>query len=169
MRLTKTTSHAIRILIDCAQAGDQLIKVAAIAERLGITQLNVFKIVHLLSRSGYLQAVRGRNGGVRLARPAREIRIGDVVRSMEVTNVEVESAADGQKTRKKSGRQLNTIFDEALEAFISVLDRHTLEDMARGGAGAGSAAAEIRAPSKRRNARAPVRRDAQRLRQLPAR
>ena len=132
MRLTKTTSHAIRILIDCAQAPDKLVKVAAIAERLDITQLNVFKVVHLLSRAGFITAVRGRNGGVRLAGPAAAIRIGDVVRATEVTRVEVESETDGARRPKRSGRQLNTIFDEALEAFISVLDRHTLEDMAQG-------------------------------------
>jgi|SRR5689334_12576331 Rrf2 family nitric oxide-sensitive transcriptional repressor len=131
MRLTKTTSHAIRILIDCAQAGESLVKVAQIAERLDITQLNVFKIVHLLSRAGFIQAVRGRNGGVRLARRAASIRIGDVVRATEVTQFDVEGE-DASKRRKKPGPQLNLIFDEALEAFISVLDRHTLEDMAAG-------------------------------------
>jgi Rrf2 family nitric oxide-sensitive transcriptional repressor len=163
MRLTKTTSHAIRILIDCAQAGDQLIKVAAIAERLGITQLNVFKIVHLLSRAGFIVAVRGRNGGVRLARRATEVRIGDVVRATEVTRMEVESAVDGHKPRRKSGQQINMIFDEALEAFISVLDRHTLDDMAQGRAEPASAVA----PSlTRKKGNRTARRDAQRLRQV---
>ncbi len=115
MRLTKTTSHAIRILIDCAQARGELIKVAEIAGRLEITPLNVFKIVHMLSRAGFIVAVRGRNGGVRLARPAAEIRIGDVVRATEITSVEVESAAEDRKRSKKGARKLNTIFDEALE------------------------------------------------------
>ena len=52
MRLTKSTSHAIRILIDCARAGDQLIKVAELSERLEITQQNGVKIVNLLARAG---------------------------------------------------------------------------------------------------------------------
>ena len=91
----------------------------------------MFKVVHLLSRAGFVTAVRGRNGGVRLARPAADIRIGDVVRATEVTRVEVETEVEAAR-RAKRGRQLNTIFDEALEAFISVLDRHTLEDMAQG-------------------------------------
>jgi Rrf2 family nitric oxide-sensitive transcriptional repressor len=156
MRLTKTTSHAIRILIDCAQARGELIKVAEIAGRLEITPLNVFKIVHMLSRAGFIVAVRGRNGGVRLARPAAEIRIGDVVRATEITSVEVESAAEDRKRSKKGARKLNTIFDEALEAFISVLDRHTLEDMAQGrtapgvsGSPDGSSKPRIRAASQR--------------------
>src|SRR6478672_4288044 len=81
MRLTKSTSHAIRILIDCARADARLVKVAELSDRLQITPQNVFKIVNLLARAGLIEAMRGRNGGVRLARPATAIRIGDVVRA----------------------------------------------------------------------------------------
>jgi Rrf2 family nitric oxide-sensitive transcriptional repressor len=127
MRLTKTTSHAIRILVDCAAAEGSLVKTADISKRLDITPLNVFKIVHILSHAGFIEAVRGRNGGVRLSRPARDIRIGEVVRSIEATAVEVEAT----KKRSRSAKpQLNTIFDDAMDAFISVLDQHTLADMA---------------------------------------
>ncbi|MEO8421400.1 MAG: Rrf2 family transcriptional regulator [Hyphomicrobium sp.] len=122
MRLNKSTSHAVRILIDCAKAEGRLIKVAEISERLDITQQNAFKIVHLLSKAKFLASVRGRHGGVRLARPAAKIRIGDVVRSIETL---------GQEEQKESGRgSLHSIVDDALDAFISVLDQHTLEDMA---------------------------------------
>jgi Rrf2 family nitric oxide-sensitive transcriptional repressor len=123
MRLTKTTSHAIRILIDCAETSGGLVKAAEIAKRLDITPLNVFKVVHLLSRAGFVEAVRGRNGGVRLARPAQSIRIGEIVRAIEATQVEV---ADAAKPR------INAIFDNALDAFIGVLDQHTLADMVKG-------------------------------------
>jgi Rrf2 family transcriptional regulator, nitric oxide-sensitive transcriptional repressor len=129
MRLTKSTSHAIRILIDCARAGDQLIKVAELSERLEITQQNVFKIVNLLARAGLIEAMRGRNGGVRLARPAAQIRIGDVVRATEVTRVAIEE--DGVATARGRGHGVNRVLDDALEAFIDVLDRHTIADMVR--------------------------------------
>jgi len=125
MRLNKSTSHAVRILIDCAKAGDRLIKVAEIAQRLDITQQNAFKIVHLLARAGFLASVRGRNGGVRLARPAAKIRIGDVVRAIESTGF------DGKEPGTRTS--LNRIVDDALEAFISVLDQHTLAEMAQAG------------------------------------
>lgn len=124
MRLSKTTNYAIRILLDCAVADPNLVKVAEISERRDITLQNTFKIVHLLSRAGFIKAVRGRHGGVRLARPAADIRIGDVVRAMEVMNLEAE--------REDSGAQLamlDQLFDNALGAFISVLDEHTLEQM----------------------------------------
>ena len=129
MRLTKSTSHAIRILIDCARASDRLIKVAELSARLQITQQNVFKIVNLLAREGLIEAVRGRNGGVRLARRADQIRIGDVVRATEITHVEVEDCAPPRKQKSRSG--VNEILDDALGAFIDVLDQHTLADMVR--------------------------------------
>jgi Rrf2 family nitric oxide-sensitive transcriptional repressor len=121
MRLNKSTSHAVRILIDCAKSESRLIKVADIAERLDITQQNAFKIVHLLSKAGFLTSVRGRHGGVRLARPAVQIRVGDVVRSIETL---------GQEEKQSGASGLHRIVDDALDAFISVLDQHTLEDMA---------------------------------------
>jgi len=125
MRLNKATSYAIRILIDCAQTGGGLVKVTEISDRLGITPQNTFKIVHLLSRAGFIEAVRGRRGGVRLGRPASQIRIGDVVRAMETTAFEFAGSAEGTATAP-----MTALLDGALEAFIAVLDRHTLADMA---------------------------------------
>jgi Rrf2 family protein len=129
MRLTKSTSHAIRILIDCARAQGQLIKVAKLSANLQITQQNVFKIVNVLARAGLIEALRGRNGGVRLARPANQIRIGEVVRATEVTHVEIEDSAPNKVQAR--GRGVNQILDDALVAFIDVLDQHTLADMAK--------------------------------------
>ncbi|HEX7075056.1 MAG TPA: Rrf2 family transcriptional regulator [Hyphomicrobiaceae bacterium] len=150
MRLTRQTSHAIRILIHGARAPDKLIKVADIAGELDITPQNVFKIVHLLARAGFVQAVRGRNGGVRLARDPREIRIGEVVRAMEVMDI----ALDGEVPRKgKAGSPpINRMLDDALEAFISVLDQHTLADMAGTGRAPGYLS-EPKARSPQRNRR----------------
>jgi Rrf2 family nitric oxide-sensitive transcriptional repressor len=128
MRLTKQTGHAIRILIDCALAGNQLVKVADISERLDVTKQNVFKIVHILSHAGFLTAVRGPNGGVRLAKPAASIKIGDVVRAIEVTRVQVDG---GLSAKPQDGpAPINAMFDDALTAFISVLDQHSLEELA---------------------------------------
>lgn len=104
MRLSKTTNYAIRILLDCAAASPDLVKVADISERRDISLQNTFKIVHLLSRAGFIQAVRGRHGGVRLSRPATDIRIGDVVRAMESLRLEVESEETGEKQIKSSSR-----------------------------------------------------------------
>ncbi len=128
MRLNKSTSHAIRILVDCAQAGDDLVKVADLSGRLGITMQNVFKIVHILSRAGLITAMRGRYGGVRLTRPASEIRVGDIVRAMESTALELE--AGERRSDVLVARGVNVVLDSALEAFIGILDQHTLADLA---------------------------------------
>lgn len=129
MRLTKQTGHAIRILIDCALAKDRLVKVADVSDHLGVTKQNVFKIVHILSHAGFVSAVRGPNGGVRLARPASEIRIGDVVRAIEVTRVKVDGGHD-PRSPQSDPENINAMFDDALNAFITVLDQHTLAELA---------------------------------------
>ena len=129
MRLNKSTSHAIRLLIECARHGEGLVKVGDLAGKLDITSQNAFKIVHILSKAGLVTAMRGRNGGVRLGRPAAEIRIGDIVRAMETTDIEldIDTPRRGAAGRAVSG--VNRVLDDALEAFIGVLDRHTLADM----------------------------------------
>jgi Rrf2 family nitric oxide-sensitive transcriptional repressor len=129
MRLTKQTGHAIRILIDCTLAKDQLVKVAEVSDRLGVTKQNVFKIVHILSHAGFISAVRGPNGGIRLAKPAASIRIGDIVRAIEVTRVKVDGG-HGRKSPDTDPASINAMFDHALNAFISVLDQHTLAELA---------------------------------------
>lgn len=128
MRLTKQTGHAIRILIDCANAEGALVKVADIAKRLDLTKQNVFKIVHILSRAGYVAPVRGPSGGVRLTAAAEDIRVGDVVRAIEVTDVNLGDDAHG-KLRDGEG-SVSSMLDDALGAFIAVLDQHTLADLA---------------------------------------
>ena len=134
MRLTKLTGHAIRLLVHCAGAGDGLVKTSAVSAELGITGPNLFKIVHILSHAGFIKTVRGPRGGIGLARPADTIRISEVVRATEVTSVEIagwtEGGAKGHRPGKGNGTPINTVLDEALEAFVSVLDQHTLADMA---------------------------------------
>lgn len=129
MRLNKSTSHAIRILIACTKADGKLVKAADLSAKLDITLQNVFKIVHILSRAGLIAGQRGRNGGIALARPAEEIAVGDIVRAMEATDMELD--VDGSVTASRSLRDVNRVLDDALGAFISVLDRHSLADMAK--------------------------------------
>lgn len=135
MRLSKTTNHAIKILIDCAHSQNELVKVAEISQRLDITPQNVFKIVHLLSRAGFVSAVRGRHGGVRLAMPAEEIQVGHVVRAIE------ESATAAQHPSGIDGPRFDTLVDTALEAFIEVLNNHTIAEMAKSARNGRSSAA----------------------------
>jgi Rrf2 family nitric oxide-sensitive transcriptional repressor len=86
-----------------------------------------------LAREGFIVSVRGRNGGVKLARAAETIRIGDVVRATEVTHVEIEETS---RTQRGRGHGVNRVLDDALEAFIEVLDQHTIADMVKSPASA---------------------------------
>ena len=133
MRLTKQSGYAVRIVMECAMAGERLTRIADIAKRYDITKHNVAKTVPILVRHGIIEGVRGRNGGIRLARPATEITVGEIVRASEATHIvadgfEADTAAGG----KPSEAPINQMLDAALEAFISVLDKHTVADMISG-------------------------------------
>jgi Rrf2 family nitric oxide-sensitive transcriptional repressor len=129
MRLTKQTGHALRLLVECARSGAEHVKVAAVAAQLDLTNPNMFKIVHILVRAGFLKTIRGPHGGVKLSRKPAQIRIGDVVRATETTAIEVEGHTAGGR-RAGGTTAINRVLDDALEAFISVLDKHTLADLA---------------------------------------
>lgn len=129
MRLTKQTGYALRILLHCALAGDRSVTVGEVARAQNITEHNVFKIVPLLVHGGFLETLRGRGGGIRLQRPAREIRIGDVVRTTEETHIEAECFGGGADCPIRPVAPINRILDDALSAFVEVLDQHTLEDL----------------------------------------
>lgn len=151
MRLNKSTGDGIRILIACARAEGALVKVVDLSATLDITMQNVFKIVHILSRSGLTAAVRGRHGGIRLSRSASEIFIGDIVRAMEQT--ESVPDVDKQDEDAPSAADVTRVLDDALEAFIAVLDRHSLADMVARetpSAIARKSPARVRAPAKAR-------------------
>lgn len=162
MRLNKATTHAIRALVACAGRQGELLKVSELAGQLDLTQQNTFKIVHLLSRAGFLQAARGRHGGVRLSRPATEIRVGDVVRNME----ELSFDGSGEPSAVVSGGARLGVIDDAFEAFLGVLNETTVADMAReaarSGKPAGRGTAKASARPSRRSAKVAKARDARR-------
>ena len=83
MRLTKQTNYAVRMLMYCAANGGKLSRIPEIARAYGVSELFLFKILQPLVEAQLVETVRGRNGGVRLARPAGEINLFDVVRVTE--------------------------------------------------------------------------------------
>lgn len=130
MRLTKQTSYALRILLHCALRADAQVKAADIAKAYNITEFNVLKIIPLLVHGGFVKTMRGRRGGLKLARPPAEIRIGDVVRLTEETRIQADCFGQfSEECPIKPAAPINRIFDSALDAFIEVLDQHTLQDL----------------------------------------
>lgn len=109
---------------------ERLITIDEMARRYGISQNHLMKIVHQLSLLGYVETVRGKRGGVRLAGRPEDIKLGDVVRDFEGSMEIAECFAPDPKTCPiESCCRLQPILREALGAFLAVLDRYTLRDL----------------------------------------
>ncbi len=130
MRLTTFSDYALRVLLFAANAGDRLITIEETAKVYGISRAHLMKVANLLTRAGYLKAVRGRSGGLLLGRPAGEIRLGDVVRLAEPDFALVECFADGNQCILTPRCGLPKVLNEALQAFFAAFDRYTLADVA---------------------------------------
>ena len=85
MQLTKFSDYALRVLMYAQAAGDRLVTIDEMATAYGVSRAHLMKVVNTLTRAGYLTAVRGRKGGLKLAKPAERIRLGDVVRKRSQT------------------------------------------------------------------------------------
>jgi Rrf2 family transcriptional regulator, nitric oxide-sensitive transcriptional repressor len=83
MRLTLYTDFALRVLIQVGLNDGKLVTIKEIAQAFDISKAHLMKVVNDLSQKGYLDTVRGRNGGIRLMREPRDINIGQVVRDTE--------------------------------------------------------------------------------------
>jgi Rrf2 family nitric oxide-sensitive transcriptional repressor len=130
MQLTKFSDYALRVLMFAHAAGDRLVTIEEMAASYRISRAHLMKVVNALTRTGYLTAVRGRSGGLRLAKPAGKIILGDVVRATEPDFALVESFSTGNQCVITGCCRLPRVFNEALDAFLGVLDRHTLESIA---------------------------------------
>lgn len=129
MHITRYTDYSLRVLIFVALKGEERSTIHEIAERFDISRNHLMKVVHQLSQKGYLTAIRGKNGGLLLSRPAREIGLGRLVRDTERDLALVECFSDHNRCIITPACRLMSILDEALEAFFQVLDRYTLEDI----------------------------------------
>ena len=129
MRLTKQTNYAIRMMMYC-DSNEGLSRVSSIADFFGISEKFLMKILQTLTKSGFINSVRGRNGGICLARPASEICIGDVIRVTEDNFTIAECFVSGETACPLfSSCVLNEALTEALDAFMAVLDTYTLADL----------------------------------------
>jgi Rrf2 family transcriptional regulator, nitric oxide-sensitive transcriptional repressor len=129
MRLTLHTDFALRVLIQVALNEGKLTTIKDIAESFAISKHHLMKIVNDLSQKGYLDTVRGRRGGIRLMRKPRDINIGQMVRDTE-DRLDVIGCLDQiGYCRIERACVLRGIFRDATDAFLAVLDGHTLADL----------------------------------------
>ena len=130
MQLTMFSDFALRVLMFTHAAGDRLVTIDEIAGAYDISRAHLTKVVNTLTRAGYLTAVRGRSGGLRLAMPAEEINLGRVVRATEPDFALVECFSTGNQCVITKCCKLQGVLGEALQAFLAVLDRQTLASIA---------------------------------------
>ena len=159
MRLTNYSDYALRSLIYLAIKPEpqMLANISDIADSYNISKSHLTKIIHQLGQLGYIDSVRGKNGGIRLARAPKDINLGVLIKQIEPDFTLVECFAtklpDRDKSLKQEGLpltlidetaivnkpklgcvispacQLKGVFFEALTAFITVLERYTLADV----------------------------------------
>lgn len=129
MRLTSFSDFALRLLMYAAAHEDRLVTIEEASRVFKISRAHLMKITNTLTRTGFLKAVRGRSGGLTLAKPARKIRVGDVIRATEPDFALVECFAAGDQCVITRSCRLRGILDEGLDAFNAVLDKYTLADL----------------------------------------
>lgn len=132
MQLTLYTDYSLRVLLYLAARDDELSTISEIADSYGISRNHLVKVVHNLAGLGYIKTTRGKGGGMRLSRPTEQINIGDVVRKTEGSFELVECLSKNPSHCPIAPAcTLKGAISEALNAFISVLDRYSLADVAR--------------------------------------
>lgn len=132
MRFTRHTDYAFRVLIYLAgKPPGERATIREIAEAYAISENHLMKIIHRLGREGFVETVRGRQGGLALSRAPDAINLGDVVRCCEDDLALVE-CFDPQSSQCRIAPvcKLTGIARDALQAFLTVFDRHTLADLA---------------------------------------
>lgn len=129
MRLTSFTDYAFRVLLYSAAHEGQLTTIAEIQKAFDISKGHLMKIVHLLSTEGYLHAVRGRSGGIRLGMAPEEINLGQLVRLTEPDFRLVECFRQDNGCIISQFCKLPGPLNQALDAFLETLDGYTLRDM----------------------------------------
>lgn len=131
MHITRYTDYSLRVLMYVALKGNELSTIREIAESYDISKNHLMKVVQELNSKGYLQAIRGKNGGLRLRGETRDINLGELVRNTEQDLNLVECFGDNSQCALTPNCRLKGVLAEALEAFFRVLDSYTLADLVR--------------------------------------
>ena len=131
MQLKKYTDYALRVLIYTGtKPNNELASIREISEVFHISQHHLGKIVFELNKMGFLETIRGRNGGIRLAKPAEEINVGLLIRRLESDFNLLECFDRGTNHCVISPAcTLKHTLNKALNAFFKVLEEYTIQDL----------------------------------------
>ncbi|MBI5720531.1 MAG: Rrf2 family transcriptional regulator [Burkholderiales bacterium] len=132
MKLTTFTDYSLRVLIFLAARPGRRATIGEIAAAFDVSENHLTKVVHFLGQVGLLTNVRGKGGGLDLARAPKDIVIGDVVRETEGSVVPAECFGENPGNCCIAPVcHLRGVMQRAIDAFYGVLDDCTLEDLAR--------------------------------------
>lgn len=130
MKLTTFTDYTLRVLMFLAINRDRLATIPEVAAAYDISENHLMKVVHQLALSGVIESVRGKGGGIRLARAPEKIRLGQVVRSSEGNAAIVECLSDdGGACCIAPACKLKGVLIRAFDSLYSTLDEYTLADL----------------------------------------
>jgi Rrf2 family nitric oxide-sensitive transcriptional repressor len=129
MHLDKFSDYALRILIALSVSKAGRVTASSIAQSYGLSQHHIAKVATELVRGGFVMSDRGRGGGLQLARPRSEITIGAVLRSIMADDPVAECFGSAPNCAILPACGLRTPLTQAKEAFFSVLDGYTLDDV----------------------------------------
>lgn len=131
MHLTQHTDFSLRVLMYLGAMQDRLVTIDELSTNLHIVRSHLAKIVNRLARLGYVTTVRGKGGGMRLARPSEGIHIGEVVRDMETSTTLIDCQNPPCSILGVCG--LVDVLAQAKASFFAVLDEVTLADLVSNG------------------------------------
>jgi len=129
MQLTKFTDFGIRTLLTVAQASPELMSVSKVAQLNDISKNHLTKVANKLVSLGYLESVRGKYGGLKLAMPLTDIPLGHLVRQLEPDFYLLE-CMETENNCVIQNCSLPYVLQEATAAFLATLDHHTLGSVA---------------------------------------
>ena len=134
MKLTAFTDYSLRVLMYLAAQPERRATIAEIAALFDVSEHHLTKVVHFLGKNGWLATVRGKGGGLGLARNPEAIVVGAVVRQTEGAAMPAECfGVEGGHCSITRICRLRGVLGEAVDAFHAVLDRYTLADLVRNG------------------------------------
>jgi len=131
MQLDKFTDYALRVLMTLAIRAPARVPTSEIAALFGLSENHLSKVATRLAREGFVNSERGRSGGLTLARPAKDILVGDVVRAMKRNDTVAECFGTDKSCLILPACGLREPLAQAQEAFFATLDRYTLADVTR--------------------------------------
>jgi Rrf2 family nitric oxide-sensitive transcriptional repressor len=129
MHLTLGTDYALRTLIHVGTKGNRLSTITEIAHTFDISRTHLMKVVNKLAQRGHIETIRGKGGGIRLARRPDDIGIGRIVREAEEDLAIMGCLSETGFCRIESCCVLRLALREAMQAFLATLDRYTLADL----------------------------------------